>query len=86
MRAGALRAEDARAGLRVVRELPLEVVPARELAGAALEVALARGLTAYDGCHAALAEASGAVLVTADGDLAGAVRRSALLPAAGPPG
>lgn len=69
----------------MVLELPLEVVSLRVLGDAPFALAVARGLSAYDACYAALAEASGAVLVTADVELAGAMRRSALLPDAAPP-
>lgn len=85
VRANAIGIDGARASLRTLVALPLAVVSMRELVETALQVALARDLSAYDACYAALAEASGAVLVTADVDLAGAVRRSALLPDAEPP-
>lgn len=74
-----------RAALRDLVELPLAVVSLRQLVESAFDVALARRLSVYDACYAALAEASDAVLVTADVRLAAAVPRSALLPAAAPP-
>ena len=85
VRAGVLGREQARARLRSLRALPLEIVPTSILAESALDVALSSGLSAYDACYAALAEASDAVLVTADARLAAAVPRSALLPTAAPP-
>lgn len=45
----------------------------------ALEVALERGLSAYDACYVVLAERAGAVLVTADRRLAAATGRAALV-------
>jgi predicted nucleic acid-binding protein len=86
IRAGVLEPEQARVRLRDLLALPLMVIPVRQLAEAAFDAALARGLSVYDACYAALAAASGAVLVTADAKLAAAVPRSALLPDAGPPG
>jgi predicted nucleic acid-binding protein len=85
-RSGAIGAEGARASLGTLLALPLAVVSLQELVEAALEVAQASGLSVYDACYAALAEASHAVLVTADNGLAAAVPRSVLLPDAGPPG
>ena len=79
MLAGRLDDDDARSVLEVVTLLPLAVISLPLLVRAALEFALARGLTAYDACYAALAEASDAVLVTADAQLAAAVPRSELL-------
>lgn len=79
VRAGKLGPEQARALLHALARFPLTVESLRGLVEAALAVALARGLTVYDACYAALAEASGAVLVTADARLAAAVPRSELL-------
>ena len=62
------------------RGLPLEVHDVRSLARAALGVAERRSLTVYDACYAVLAEAQGAVLVTADRGLSDAVERAELLP------
>jgi predicted nucleic acid-binding protein len=85
VRAGALDRSQVRARMRAARALPLEVVPTAVLAESAVDVALNRELSAYDACYAALAEASEAILVTADRRLAEAVPRSALLPGAAPP-
>ena len=46
---------------------------------AAFELALERGLSAYDACYVALAERAGAVLVTADRKLAAATGRAELV-------
>lgn len=78
--------EDARRVLETLAASPLAVESVRTVAQGALAIALTRGLSAYDACYAALAEASGAILVTADAGLAAAVDRSALLPGAAPPG
>ena len=85
VRAEAIEIDGARAGLRFLVALPLAVVSMRELVEAGFEVALARGLSAYDACYVSSAEARDAVLVTADRELASAVRQSALLPDAAPP-
>lgn len=85
MLARRLGQDDARSVLEVVTVLPFAVISLPLLVRAALDLALARGLTAYDACYAVLAEATDAVLVTADVRLAAAVPRSALLPAAAPP-
>ena len=45
----------------------------------AFELALERGLSAYDACYVALAESAGAVLVTADRRLAAATGRAELI-------
>ena len=66
-------------GLDVVLQLPSRVSTSAELAPAALRLAVSRGLTVYDACYAVLAEAEGAVLVTADRRLAAAVTRAELV-------
>jgi predicted nucleic acid-binding protein len=63
----------------IVRRLPLEVRGHDALIQPAVGVAISRGLTVYDACYAVLAEAEGAVLVTADRGLAAAVARSELV-------
>jgi predicted nucleic acid-binding protein len=65
--------------LENVAALALEVVPLRNLAGAALAVAIDRDLSVYDACYVALAEAAGATLVTADRRLADAYDRVELV-------
>jgi predicted nucleic acid-binding protein len=78
-RSGWLPANVARSHLELVTLLPLTVWPSHELAAVALDVALARNLSVYDACYAALAEAEDAVLVTADRRLASAAQRVELL-------
>jgi predicted nucleic acid-binding protein len=63
----------------IVRRLPLEVWKVADLVEPAVGVAVSRGLTVYDACYAVLAEAEGAVLVTADRSLAAAVSRAELV-------
>jgi predicted nucleic acid-binding protein len=65
--------------VRFVRRLPLEVRGIETLVEPAVGFAISRGLTVYDACYAVLAEAEGAVLVTADEDLAAAVTRAELI-------
>lgn len=77
--AGRLLLEEAEARLELGLSLPLEVTSVSELTPSAFRVAAERGLTVYDACYAVLAEAEGAVLVTADGALAAAVSRSELV-------
>lgn len=79
VRAGDFPVTVAHERIDLVRSLPLTIRPTAELAGAALTLALALGLSAYDACYAALAEAAAATLVTADGGLAAAYPRSLLL-------
>jgi predicted nucleic acid-binding protein len=79
VRLGRLSAEGALDRLDVTRRIPRRVSELSELAPAALALAMARGLTMYDACYAALAEAEGAVLVTADRRLAAAVTRAELV-------
>jgi predicted nucleic acid-binding protein len=79
VRASRLSREDALESLDVVLLLPSRVSAVRELAPAALQVAVSRGLSVYDACYAALAEAERAVLVTADRRLAAAVTQAELV-------
>ena len=78
-RAGRLSSEQARVGFQLAAGLPLAVHGVQELAEAALELSLARGLSVYDACYAVVAELWDAVLVTADRRLAAAVPRSELV-------
>lgn len=64
--------------LEFTLQVPRRVVQARELAPAALGLAVSRELSVYDACYAVLAEAEDAVLVTADRRLASAVSRAEL--------
>jgi predicted nucleic acid-binding protein len=65
--------------IEIVNALRLEVRPLQPLVGAAFAIAVERGLSAYDGCYLALAEAEGAVLVTADRRLAAAAAEAELV-------
>jgi predicted nucleic acid-binding protein len=65
--------------VRFVRRIPLEVRGIETLVEPAVGLAVSRGLSVYDACYAVLAEAEGAVLVTADNDLAAAVARAELI-------
>ena len=60
-------------------DLPVTSRSLRELAPAAFALSLERGLTVYDAAYVALAEAAGAVLITADRTLAGVAVRAELL-------
>lgn len=79
VRAGQLTPQEAASLLRYVIDLPLESTPCAELASEALELAVARGVSGYDAMYLALAEATDAVLVTADRRLAAAAKRAELL-------
>jgi len=59
--------------------MPLEVRELQILIEPAVGLAISRGLSVYDACYAVLAEAEGAVLVTADRRLAAAVTRAELV-------
>jgi len=61
------------------RLLDLDVRSTRMLAAAAFAVAVDRGLTAYDACYVALAEAEQVPLVTADRRLAAATANAELV-------
>lgn len=63
---------------RIVR-LQFEPIPSRHLALPACALALHHGITTYDAHYLALAEAEGALLVTADRGLAAAASRAVLL-------
>ena len=59
-------AETAAAHLDDLTALDLVSTPTAVLVTAALRLAAAEGITAYDACYVALADAAGAALVTAD--------------------
>jgi predicted nucleic acid-binding protein len=79
-RAGRVEVTDAEGMLDEIVALPIRVLPVRGLVQAAFGIAATRGLTPYDACYLAVAEAWDAVLVTADRRLAAATVRSELLP------
>ena len=79
VRAGRLTSDEAGAALDYVAELPFAPTPCAELAPDAFAIAVDRGVSGYDAMYLALAEATEAVLVTADRRLAAAARRSQLL-------
>lgn len=65
--------------LHEVLRLSLTVRPLSALAGPALKLSIDRGVSVYDACYLALAEATGATLVTADRVLADAATDAVLL-------
>lgn len=65
--------------LAFILRMPLEIRQLEDLLEPAVGLAIARGLSVYDACYAVLAEAEGALLVTADRRLATAVTRAELL-------
>lgn len=79
VRAGRMSVDDAAVVLESVAALPLREHRLRELVPAALALALETGLSVYDCCYAALAEALEIRLVTADRRLAAVVDRAELL-------
>ena len=78
-RAGSVELATAQQLLDGAVRLPIVTFPLRELAPAALTVASARGLSAYDACYVALAEQAGVPLLTADGRAAAAAADSIFL-------
>jgi predicted nucleic acid-binding protein len=79
VRAARLPAKGAFERLEFTLRVPQRVVEFSQLAPAAFGFSLERGLSVYDACYAVLAEAEGAVLVTADRRLAAAVTRAELV-------
>lgn len=69
-RTGQLTGEQAHAAITDLLDFPINVFPTRPLLGRVWELRF--NLSAYDGCYVAVAEAVGAVLVTADHRLASA--------------
>jgi len=66
--------------LQLATALRLDVRSLAPLVTASLAIAFERGLSAYDSCYVALADAEGAVLVTADQRLADCAARAELVP------
>jgi predicted nucleic acid-binding protein len=79
VRAGRMRAAVAAELVKGCLDLPLAVLPARDLVPAALARSLRLDLTVYDAAYVVLAEAADAVLVTADRELAQAYDRVELV-------
>ncbi len=79
VRAGTVSFEQGGHAVAAALRLPLRTAAIDELAPASFAVALDRGLSVYDACYAALAEAEDALLVTADQQLAGAAVRAELI-------
>ena len=78
-RAGLMEAAEVTISLERLLRIPIGVVSTTTLIRNASAIALARGLSAYDACYAALAEANDALLVTADRKLAAACARAELI-------
>ena len=66
VRRGELKVSTAGRIAAALSRLPIEVHPSRLLAGAALQIACATGLTVYDSLYVATALLTDGVLVTAD--------------------
>lgn len=79
VRAGRLSDALARRTLVSALDLPIRAESLAVLVGAALGVALSRGLSAYDACYVVLAETLGGPLVTADRRLAAATKNAVLI-------
>lgn len=72
LRRGAITEPVARSALRNLAQLPIRRIPHERLLERCWE--LRDNLTVYDACYVALAEATGATLLTSDRRLAGAPR------------
>jgi predicted nucleic acid-binding protein len=79
VRAGRMTPSQAGRALSHVLSIRIGLEPLRALVAPALEAALRHGISAYDACYLALAEQTGAVLVTADRRLAGLASRAELV-------
>jgi predicted nucleic acid-binding protein len=79
VRSGIVSLAQGRQAVAAALRLPLRTAAVGELAPASFAVALDRGLSVYDACYAALAEAEDALLVTADRQLAQAAVRAELI-------
>lgn len=75
---GEIDGDEANRLLEDFLRLPLEIVPCGDLAGTALELALATGRTVYDCLYVALAVRTGTVLFTADKRLVNALAETPL--------
>jgi predicted nucleic acid-binding protein len=78
-RAGLMEAAEVTISLERLLRIPIGAVSTTTLIRNASAIAFARGLSAYDACYAALAEANDALLVTADRKLAAACARAELI-------
>ena len=78
-RAGLMAAAEVTISLERLLRIPIGAVSTMTLIRHASAIAFARGLSAYDACYVALAEANDAVLVTADRKLAAATNRAELI-------
>jgi len=76
VRRGELAPDDADRICAALARLPLETHPSRLLAGAALRIATATGLTVYDSLYLATALLTESPLVTADRRLFETARRT----------
>jgi predicted nucleic acid-binding protein len=76
VRTGAITPENAQLRLLSLLGLPIRLESLAALAPAVLPLALGSGLSGYDAFYLALAQASNAVLVTADRKLAAAASRA----------
>jgi predicted nucleic acid-binding protein len=79
VRTGTVSREQGGQAVAAALRLPLRTAAVGELAPASFAVALDRGLSVYDACYVALAEAEDALLVTADRQLAQAAVRAELI-------
>ena len=78
-RAGLMEAAEVTISLERLLRIPMGAISTTTLIRDASAIAFARGLSAYDACYVALAEANDAVLVTADRKLAAATNRAELI-------
>ncbi len=74
-----MEAAEVTISLERLLRIPIGAVSTTTLIRNASAIAFARGLSAYDACYVALAEANDAVLVTADRKLAAATNRAELI-------
>lgn len=75
-RRGEVDEDVALAGIEAAMRLDLEIHPVPTLAGPALALAMAHGLTAYDAAYLALSLQLGATLITGDQALARRARKA----------